>query len=231
MKHDLDSFIYPESTAVDGIAASIQSRARGGYLRFGKRILDILLVALAAPFLLPVIGLLALLVMRDGAAPFFGHKRIGKDGREFRCWKIRSMVPNAEEKLKTWLGENPAARAEWEQNFKLENDPRITPLGHILRKTSLDELPQLWNILKGEMSWVGPRPVTAKELVFYGPAVAHYKAMPPGLTGLWQVSGRNDISYAERVGLDVRYYRDCSFLLDTGIILRTAKAVVMRTGR
>lgn len=231
MKHDLDSFVCPESMSVDSIGASIQSRTSSSYLRGGKRILDLLLVALAAPFLLPVIGVLALLVMRDGAAPFFGHKRIGKDGREFRCWKIRSMVPDAEEKLKAWLGENPAARAEWEQSFKLENDPRITRLGHLLRKTSLDELPQLWNILKGEMSWVGPRPVTARELEFYGPAVTHYKAMHPGLTGLWQVSGRNDISYAERVGLDVRYYQDCSFLLDMGIILRTAKAVIMRTGR
>lgn len=231
MKHDPDSFDCPDDPTVDATAANRRSRSPGGYRRAGKRIADILLVALAAPFLLPLIGVLAILVMRDGAAPFFGHKRIGRDGREFRCWKIRSMVPDAEEKLKAYLGSNPAARAEWERNFKLEDDPRITGIGQILRRTSLDELPQLWNILKGEMSWVGPRPVTAKELELYGPAVAYYQAMPPGLTGLWQISGRNDISYDERVSLDVSYYRDCGFLLDISIILRTAKAVIMRTGR
>ena len=141
------------------------------------------------------------------------------------------MVADAEERLQVHLAENPAARAEWDANFKLDNDPRITRLGHFLRKSSLDELPQLWNILIGEMSIVGPRPVTGKELDLYGADVADYIVMRPGLTGLWQVSGRNDISYAGRVELDVIYVRTCSPSLDAAIVLRTALSVVVGTGK
>lgn len=201
------------------------------YRSFGKRISDIALVVLSLPVLLPVILVLALMVMRDGKAPFFGHRRVGRDGREFTCWKIRTMVPDAALRLEEHLAENPDARAEWDANFKLDDDPRITRLGDFLRRSSLDELPQLWNILKGEMSIVGPRPVTVPELAFYDRYVDQYLAMRPGLTGLWQVSGRNDLNYDERVRLDAVYYRLCNPTLDTMIVARTALAVLARTGR
>ena len=229
MKHQ------PESCIIGQTAASATNSSEINLRRFypatGKRGLDILLVLFALPLILPLIAILALLVMMDGAAPFFGHKRIGRNGKEFRCWKLRSMVPDAEARLLVYLASDPVAQREWTQNFKLEKDPRITRLGNILRKTSLDELPQILNILKGEMSFVGPRPVTAKEMDFYGTASAQYQSVRPGLTGLWQVSGRNDISYADRVALDVRYARDCSMMMDIGVFLRTVGAIVGRTGR
>lgn len=201
------------------------------YRQGGKRLFDIVIVIAGLPVILPVILVLALLVMRDGGAPFFGHRRVGRDGRTFLCWKLRSMVPDAEARLRDHLAQDPAARAEWDANFKLEKDPRITRLGHFLRRSSLDELPQIWNILKGEMSVVGPRPVTAAEIELYGVHVAEYQSLHPGLTGLWQVSGRNDLSYAERVKLDVSYARSSSLFLDTMIVLRTVRAVIQRTGR
>lgn len=201
------------------------------YSRIGKRIIDIAFAILLLPIALPMIAVLAIMVSRDGERPFFGHRRIGKDGNTFFCWKLRSMVANAETILATHLVENPAAKAEWDKNFKLDDDPRITRLGQFIRKTSLDELPQLWNILKGEMSVVGPRPVTAAELTLYGADSAYYKAMRPGLTGLWQISGRNDVSYDARVEMDVTYSRSFGFWSDLRIILATAKVVVTRTGK
>lgn len=201
------------------------------YTVIGKRIFDITLVILSLPLTIPVIAVLAILVMCDGGKPFFGHQRIGKKGRSFKCWKIRSMVTNAETRLQDHLHKNPEARDEWAENFKLTNDPRITKIGNFLRKSSLDELPQIWNILKGEMSFVGPRPVTHLELDLYGTAREYYHAMVPGLTGLWQVSGRNDVSYRERVLLDVRYAMTNNFLMDVRIILETLFIVINRTGR
>lgn len=201
------------------------------YRNGGKRALDIVLVTLALPVLLPVIGFLALLVMGDGQSAFFGHMRIGRQGKAFRCWKLRSMVPDAEDRLRRHLAHDPAAQAEWQASFKLADDPRITRLGRFLRSSSLDELPQIWNILRGEMSVVGPRPVTGAELDLYGRHAPAYYAMRPGLTGLWQVSGRNDTSYARRIRLDAGYRRLSSLRLDLSIILRTVRAVVQRTGR
>lgn len=201
------------------------------YRAYGKRLLDIVLVLATAPVTVPVILVLALLVMRDGGRPFFGHRRIGRDGRTFKCWKVRSMVPDAEARLREYLAENEEARAEWATSFKLTHDPRITRLGNFLRKSNLDELPQLWNILKGEMSIVGPRPVTKDELKFYGERVSYYIRMSPGLTGPWQVSGRNDLAYHERVALDVDYARNCNVATDIRVIFATAMAVLKRTGR
>ena len=233
MKHEPESRMIPGSATAIGSLGQIEPVARQGgiYPWAGKRALDIVLVIAATPVLLPIVLILGLLVMRDGGAPFFGHKRVGRNGRIFRCWKIRSMVPDAEARLLRHLAENPAARAEWDANFKLEDDPRITRLGRFLRSSSLDELPQLWNILTGEMSCVGPRPVTAEELELYGPAANEYRRMRPGLTGLWQVSGRNDISYAERVELDLPYGRETSLRGDIAIMAKTVGAVVNRTGR
>ncbi len=219
------------STATRSFPTLPANQATMLYRGYVKRALDVLIVFLAAPAFLPVILLLVLLTKRDGGPAFFGHERIGRNGRTFRCWKIRTMVPNAAEVLERHLAQNPAAAAEWERDFKLTHDPRVTPLGRLLRQTSLDELPQLWNVLVGEMSLVGPRPVTRPELVRYRGAQGHYLSAKPGITGLWQVSGRNDISYDERVRLDVAYAELCSFAADMGILFRTVATVLRRTGR
>ena len=149
----------------------------------------------------------------------------------FRCWKIRTMVPDADQRLAKLLETDPIAAAEWARDHKLEDDPRVTRLGQFLRKTSLDELPQLWNVLKGDMSFVGPRPIVIEEMSRYGMYQAAYLAMKPGVTGMWQVSGRNDVTYDERVQMDVSYFDRISFLLDVRLIAKTASAVFHRTGK
>lgn len=201
------------------------------YRRFGKRVLDICLVVLLAPVLVPLIASLLFAVRRDGGPGLFGHVRIGQDGKTFRCWKIRTMVTDSEARLEQHLRDNPDAAAEWARDHKLTNDPRITGVGQLLRKTSLDELPQLWNVLKGEMSFVGPRPIVLDEMAKYGRHQAAYLAMMPGVTGMWQVSGRNDVSYEERVQMDVDYFDKISFALDVTLIAKTALAVLNRTGK
>lgn len=213
------------------IGNTLQPEPRGIYGRGGKRLFDVVFAILLLPILAPVIFGLWLLVRRDGGAGFFGHTRVGQDGVAFKCWKLRSMVVDAETRLKTHLESCPEAAAEWARDHKLTDDPRINRLGRVLRKTSLDELPQIWNVLKGEMSFVGPRPVVDAELEKYGQSLPAYLAQKPGITGLWQVSGRNDISYDERVALDVRYMRERCFAKDLSIILKTGSAVLCRTGR
>lgn len=197
----------------------------------GKRMFDLLLVLGSLPMILPLILAFACLIAREGGQPFFGHRRVGRDGRIFTCWKLRSMVTDAEERLRIHLANDPALRAEWETTFKLAQDPRVTKIGRFLRRSSLDELPQVWNILKGEMSLVGPRPITLDETEFYRARLRHYHALRPGLTGLWQVRGRNDVSYAARVALDVRYARSHNLRLDLWIIFATLKAVLKGTGK
>ena len=174
--------------------AQTRHTAKGFYRRFVKRAIDCMLVLLAAPVIVPLIAIAALLIARDGGSPFYVQSRVGQNGRIFRMWKLRSMVPNADEILEKYLSENPEARAEWDSTQKLKTDPRITPIGKFIRKTSLDELPQLWNVLKGDMSLVGPRPVVEAELSRYGAAAEHYLVARPGITGLWQVSGRSSAS-------------------------------------
>lgn len=203
----------------------------GYYSRSGKRIFDILFALFLLPVLVPVILILWGIVRLDGGPGFFGHTRVGRNGKLFKCWKVRSMVVDAESRLQAHLDANPEAAAEWERDHKLTSDPRISRLGRFLRKTSLDELPQIWNVLKGEMSFVGPRPIVTKELPKYGSNASAYLAQRPGITGLWQISGRNDISYDERVALDVAYLYRRSFFKDLKIILRTGAAVLGRTGR
>jgi undecaprenyl-phosphate galactose phosphotransferase/UDP-galactose-lipid carrier transferase len=195
-----------------------------------KRLIDCVLCFLAMPAVL-LIGLpVALLIMLDGGGPFFVQTRIGRGGNRFHCLKFRTMVPNAERKLQRILDRDPVARAEWERDFKLKNDPRVTLIGRFLRKTSLDELPQFLNVLAGEMSIVGPRPVTRQELNLYGDNAQLYLACTPGITGLWQVSGRNDVSYANRVALDVRYVLTWTPLQDIKIMFRTLPAMLSRRG-
>lgn len=160
--------------------------------------------------------------LTTGAPVIFSHERVGRNGRTFRCLKFRSMVPNAQEVLDKLLASSPEARAEWERDFKLRDDPRITRFGRFIRKTSLDEMPQLWNVVKGDMSIVGPRPVVADEFErYYAGAERHYKAVRPGLTGPWQVSGRNDLDYANRVKLDREYVEKWSVVRDFMIVMRT----------
>lgn len=197
----------------------------------GKRALDIVASSAALLFLSPLLLLISIAVMADGGPAVFGHQRVGRNGRSFRCLKFRSMVPNAGEVLAKLLKEDPEAARLWAATRKLPRDPRITRIGRFLRATSLDELPQLLNVLRGEMSLVGPRPVVQEELTeHYGVAAASYLAVRPGITGLWQVSGRSDTSYAERVALDCRYVREFSFWGDLRILLRTVPAVLAGRG-
>jgi exopolysaccharide production protein ExoY len=187
----------------------------------------LLLLLLAAPLMLLVAWLIW---RRDGAPILFAHYRVGRNGELFRCLKFRSMYRDSERLLQELLLADPLARAEWERDQKLSRDPRITPVGQFLRKTSLDELPQLINVLRGEMSLVGPRPITTGELARYGTARWHYLSVTPGMTGLWQVSGRNNTTYDERVALDRRYVEERSVGLDLSILWRTLGVVLARDG-
>lgn len=178
----------------------------------------------------PVFIILALRVRKDGGPAFYSQLRIGKNGKQFKCWKFRSMIVNSAEALKQHLAENPEAAAEYERDFKLKDDPRITPVGHLLRKSSLDEIPQFYNVLKGDMSLVGPRPIVEKETHYYEDKLSYYLSVRPGITGLWQVSGRNDISYTKRVELDVWYVENWSLWNDIVIFLETIYVVLARKG-
>ncbi|MBI0328576.1 undecaprenyl-phosphate galactose phosphotransferase WbaP [Burkholderia plantarii] len=209
-------------------------RVQNNLTRFSARVLKRIFDVAASGFLmlmlLPVFAVLTLLVAKDGGSAFFGHTRIGQNGRKFKCYKFRSMVLDADAVLKALLERDPAARAEWERDFKLKHDVRVTRIGALLRKTSLDELPQLWNVLRGEMSLVGPRPVVEKEIERYGDDAAYYLLAKPGMTGLWQVSGRNDTDYARRVFLDAWYVRNWSLRSDISILFKTIGVVLHRDG-
>jgi len=189
------------------------------------------LALMAIIALSPLLLVIAYKIWRiDGAPITFAHYRVGQRGRLFRCLKFRTMVRDSSAVLSDLLSNDPDARAEWARDHKLRNDPRITPIGGFLRKTSLDELPQLFNILRGEMHFVGPRPVTVEELVRYGVRKRHYLSVRPGLTGLWQVSGRNNTTYERRVQLDSEYVERRNPLFDTWIVLRTLKVLVTGEG-
>lgn len=200
------------------------------YTRHGKRVMDVCLALALLPILLPVMALIALGIAHKGKV-IYGHRRVGYGGREFRCYKFRTMVVDAEVRLAEILSSDPNARAEWARHQKLRDDPRITRVGRILRKTSLDELPQLWNVLRGEMSLVGPRPVTRAELVKYGDVAAAYLSVRPGVTGPWQISGRSDVSYAARVMQDADYIAGINLASDAVIIAQTALVPFKLTGR
>lgn len=202
--------------------------ARNIYRGFLKRSFDIALVAIAAVPVLIVVGFLAWLISKDGHSPFYSQLRIGRNGRLFRMWKLRSMIPNADVALEAYLAENPAARLEWDVTQKLKNDPRITRIGRFIRKTSLDELPQLWNVLTGDMAIIGPRPIMRDQKSIY-PGQAYYE-MRPGLSGYWQTSDRNETSFADRALYDTRYYHDLSFTTDVTLIFRTLRVVLKCTG-
>ncbi|WP_265519664.1 sugar transferase [Nitratireductor luteus] len=196
-----------------------------------KRGFDIAAALVAILLLSPLLIMLALLIrLSDGGCVFYAHPRIGRHGSTFKCIKFRTMVENGSTVLAAHLSQNPAALAEWNATRKLQRDPRVTRVGMVLRKLSLDELPQLFNVLRGEMSFVGPRPVVHEELDLYGAAVIYYLQARPGITGLWQISGRNDVSYARRVDFDRYYVENWSFVSDLLIIIKTLPAVISSRG-
>lgn len=196
-----------------------------------KRGFDICVAAISLIFLFPLILLFALLVrFQDGGNAIFSQSRYGLNGKTFKCYKLRTMSTNASAQLEEMLERCPNIRQEWQATQKLRNDPRITPLGKFLRKSSIDELPQLWNVLKGDMSIVGPRPIVENEIQKYGDHYRLYTAVRPGLTGLWQVEGRTDTTYQERVEMDVRYVLNRSFFTDLWIVLKTIPAVLASRG-
>lgn len=206
-------------------------RNRPAAQRLGKRAFDILAALGGLIFLSPVMITLAVLIrFQDGGPAIFAHTRIGKNGKPFKCYKFRSMVMDAQGRLEALLASDPDAAEEWARDQKLRNDPRVTALGRFIRKSSLDELPQLFNILKGDMSVVGPRPIITDEMVRYGSHIEDYLSVTPGVTGLWQISGRNDVSYDERVQMDARYARTWTVAGDIWITLKTVPAVLVSRG-
>ena len=198
------------------------------YRRTFKRLLDIVAVLLLAPVAVPLIAVMGLMVMRDGGSPFYRQRRIGRNGRVFAILKLRTMVIDAEARLARYLEENPEARAEWNSTQKLRKDPRITRTGRLLRKTSLDELPQLWNVFMGDMSLVGPRPMMCSQRSLY-PGTAYYN-LRPGITGSWQVSERNESEFASRAAYDASYDKNLTLGTDLNILFRTVGVVLRGTG-
>lgn len=197
----------------------------------GKRLVDVMLAVVMLAVAAPLLLVLAVLVLFSSGRPvFYSHERVGRYGRHFQCHKLRTMVADADARLQALLLEDADAFAEFAATQKLQNDPRVTAVGRFLRRTSLDELPQFLNVLKGEMSLVGPRPVTFNELERYGGAAEQYLAVRPGVTGLWQVSGRSDASYDDRVGFDLAYVRNMSLTFDLRLVMRTALVVLKRSG-
>ena len=229
------SFHDIASDAVAGRASGgVETRpaSQGLYARRFKRGLDLALVLLAAPFVLPLIGLLALLVALDGGPAVYGQTRVGKGGTRFTCWKLRSMAVDADARLGALLDADPEAAAQWARCQKLRRDPRTTPLGRVLRACSLDELPQLWNVFVGDMSLVGPRPMTPEQTPMYpvGAYRAAYCAVRPGLTGIWQVSERHEGAFAARAEFDSRYVEEVSLGADLALLARTEDEVLRGAG-
>lgn len=222
----------------------ISSRAMGGFIGLemkrrllqpqhllAKRVLDVTLAAATSLIFSPLLAGIAIAIWSGSDGPvLYRQWRIGRQGSRFLAYKFRTMLRDSDERLQTYLAQNPEARTEWERDHKLKHDPRITAIGRFLRKTSLDELPQLWNVLRGEMSLVGPRPIVDAEIPRYGASFGLYTSVLGGLTGLWQVSGRNNTSYSERVRLDEYYVRNWSVWLDLYILCRTVTTVLLRKG-
>ncbi len=223
------------SLGTGGVAARTPSKVTSPADNFRyavvKRALDITIVVLLSPLLLPVVAILLLAVILGSPGPaFFSHRRLCRNGSFFSMWKFRTMCVNSAEVLEQHLKHYPLERQEWLRTHKLRKDPRVTPLGNLLRRSSLDELPQVWNVLTGRMSLVGPRPIVAAEAEKYGRSFGHYLAVKPGITGLWQTSGRSTLTYAERVALDRHYVENWSLWLDMKILFRTIGKVANSDG-
>ena len=201
------------------------------YNRWIKFVFDVVVTAIGTILISPIFLALCICVAIDNKGKvIFAHQRVGRNGKLFPCYKFQTMIPNAQQVLEEYLENDPQARLEWETNFKLSNDPRVTKLGAVLRKTSLDELPQIFNVLKGEMSLVGPRPVVQAELAKYGDNKKEYLMVRPGITGMWQASGRSDTTYEERVAMDTWYVRNWSLWIDLKYLYRTFAAVISKKG-
>ena len=198
--------------------------------RILKRIFDISMSGLALCLLSPLLFFVYLRVKQDGGPAFYAKQRVTRNNEVFDCWKFRSMHVNAEEPLNDLLESDPELRKEYQETEKLKDDPRVTPFGGFIRKTSIDELPQLWNVFKGDMSLVGPRPVKKSELERYGSSAKYYLETPPGITGLWQISGRNNVEYSTRVNLDAWYVRNWSLWYDITILMKTIRVVLKNDG-
>jgi exopolysaccharide production protein ExoY len=220
------SIIHADSRAVQPVVRRRKDSVNKTIIRY----LDLAIAVSALVLIFPLMVVVAFLVAMEGGPILFAHRRVGLGGREFRCLKFRTMVVDAEERLAQLLRDDSDARREWERDHKLRNDPRVTALGRFLRRSSLDELPQLWNVLRGEMSIVGPRPIVEAEKARYGRRITSYCAVKPGITGLWQVSGRNDVEYRTRVAMDCLYARTCRPTLYLWLVVATIPAVLARRG-
>lgn len=220
-----DGTVNLEAPAYALIAAP---KRPGPYRNVFKRAFDVVAILMAAPVVVPVVAALAVAVAANGGNPFYTQMRVGRHGKKFRMWKLRSMVLDADARMADYLQSNPSARAEWDKTQKLMNDPRITGFGRFLRKSSLDELPQLWNVLRGDMSLVGPRPMMISQQLMY-PGTAYY-ALRPGITGYWQTAGRNRTTFAARADFDTVYEQRLSLRADVEILLRTVSVVVKGAG-
>jgi Undecaprenyl-phosphate galactose phosphotransferase WbaP len=229
-----DSYSYPE--VAEGRRLTLVQRtdelpSQLFRYRVVKRFVDVFLVLFSLPLTMLAIGLVSAMVMLSSPGPiFYSHRRIRKHGAFFSMWKFRTMCVNSAEVLEDYLAQHPEARAEWNKTHKLRHDPRITPIGSFLRRYSLDELPQLWNVLTGQMSLVGPRPIVAAEVEKYGDYFGCYCRVKPGLTGLWQVSGRSELTYDARVALDCEYVNRWSLRKDIVILSKTFSSVVNQDG-
>jgi Undecaprenyl-phosphate galactose phosphotransferase WbaP len=208
----------------------VRNNLRRWPARLTKRLFDLSVAAVLLILLSPLMLIIAVALKWEGGHVLFAHTRVGKNSRAFRCFKFRSMVPDAEAKLQKLLQSNSQLKLQWDKEHKLKDDPRISKLGAFLRRTSLDELPQLFNVLKSEMSLVGPRPIVREELQKYGLEKSYYLMVRPGMTGLWQVSGRNDVDYETRVYLDAWYVKNWSLWYDLAILFKTIKVVLWRNG-
>ncbi len=225
------SFGFSESATRAAIArAPAPAAAPVGGAALAKRVLDVVGAVVLGVVFSPLILVIVFLMRKGSGSVIYRHRRVGRGGQMFSCLKFRTMIPNADQVLRELLESDPVLRAEWVCDHKLRNDPRVTRLGRFLRRTSLDELPQLLNVLRGEMSLVGPRPVVREELLRYGRNVNTYLAAKPGITGLWQVTGRNDTDYRRRVVLDTYYVRNQNLLLDLYILVKTTGVVLGGSG-
>lgn len=236
------TLVIPQVQEINNISTDV--RDMGGILGFysthnlqkitslaTKRLVDLLLLLVSSPVTIPLTVIIALIVKLTSKGPvFYGHKRVGQNHREFKCWKFRSMVIDADKQLEKILAEDPKRREEWERDRKFEDDPRVTKIGKFLRKTSIDEIPQFFNVLTGEMSFIGPRPVTEPELEKYGKRADYILTAKPGLSGMWQISGRSETSYEERITLDAYYIQNWSVWLDIWIIMKTVFVVLKGKG-
>ena len=228
----LGSSVWVETHDIGGtLGLEVRQKLFSHYEQTLKRALDVALVILASPLLVGLLTFLAVIIRLDSAGPvFYRQVRLGKGGKSFPIWKFRTMIQNADEILELYLKRHPELADEWNQTHKLKKDPRVTFVGKIMRRLSLDEFPQILNVLKGEMSLVGPRPIVESEISYYSSAYDLYTRVKPGLTGLWQVSGRNDTSYTQRVELDVYYVNNWSIWLDIVILAKTIGAVIRGRG-